>query len=404
MICHSDLESSEKMIISNEVNQETIKDANSKKILQLLCKENCLTKQEISKKLNISIPTVTHNINTLIDKGIVKESGTARSTGGRKPVVVEFLPNSRFSIGVELLNEKMRIVIINLKSEILVDKSIFIKNIYDVDKVMVIVNENINQILIEASIDKKNLLGIGFSVPGTVDEQNKVLELAPNLSYKKIEFHKYENFFDLEVYVENEANVSALAECTLGIAKEMRNLVYVSINDGVGTGIVIKDHLYKGKNNRAGEFGHMTIFPEGKECNCGKKGCWELYSSTKALLNIYNDISVNKVETVEKVFEAYLEKEEFAIKAIDEYVSYVAIGLQNIILIFDPHYIVIGGYISKYGNYIIEEIKKKVYIKNQFYKEKDNTILLSNLKGDSSVLGAALLPLQKVFYVNDKVI
>jgi len=392
------------MITSNEVNQEIIKDANSKKILQLLCKENCLTKQEISKKLNISIPTVTHNINTLIDERIVKESGTAKSTGGRKPVVVEFLPNSRCSIGVELLNEKMRIVIINLKSEILVDKSIFISDIYDVDKVMVIANENIEQILKEKSIDKKSLLGIGFSVPGTVDDQNKVLELAPNLSYKKIEFHKYENLFDLEVYVENEANASALAECTLGIAKKMRNLVYVSINDGVGTGIVIKDHLYKGKNNRAGEFGHMTIFPEGKQCNCGKKGCWELYSSTKALLSSYNDIAVNKVESVEKVFEAYLKKEDLAIKTIDNYVNYIAIGLQNIILILDPHYIVIGGYISEYGSYIIKEIKKKVYIKNQFYREKDNTILLSNLKGDSSVLGAALLPFQKVFYVSDKVI
>ena len=174
------------MLKLHSVDQEIIKDSNRKQILQLLYKRREMTKQEISKELEISIPTVTNNINTLIEEGILQEAGVAESTGGRKPVIVKFIPNSRYSFGVDFSLNLIRVVLTNLDSEIIYETSFPIHGFTNIAEVMKKIEAIMKCALRDKQIPLKSVLGIGFSLPGTVNEEEMFLEIAPNLKIKNI--------------------------------------------------------------------------------------------------------------------------------------------------------------------------------------------------------------------------
>ncbi|MCR3760492.1 ROK family transcriptional regulator [Clostridium felsineum] len=379
-------------------------NSNKGKILNLLYRKRELTKLDISNEIGVSVPTVISNVNELIREGFVEESGVAISTGGRKPIIVSFLPNSRYAFGVDINPDKARVILTNLDLDIKYDAEFLINEVRDIDSAMKKISEIIKEALEFTKVDEKKVLGIGFSLQGTVDEKELVLKSAINIGIKDWNFRKFENLFEFPMFIENEANAAALAELKIGIAKEERNLVYISVSSGLGTGIVIEGQLYKGKNKRAGEIGHMTIVPHGKLCRCGRKGCWEMYASQKALLNEFNELSDTKIEKLEDFFKLLDARNEVAEKCMENYLDALATGIQNIVLIFDPHYIVLGGEISGYSDVYLDRLKDKIFIKNEFYSREDFKLLPSRLKSNSSILGASLLPIQKAFLIEEQVI
>lgn len=378
------------------IDHSDIKTNNKKRIIKLLAKERELTKLEISRRLEISIPTVTTIVGELTEEGIVEEAGMATSTGGRKPVIIRFLPDSRYSIGVDLGKNFIRAVLTDLDGKIIEDRR----------KVLNVINEtevlNTMKLLIEEmtgnseSLQKK-LLGIGFSLPGTVNEEELKLEVATNFKLKNLSLKEIQQYFNLPIYMENEANAGALAESNLGVAKDLNNLIYVSITEGVGGGIIINQSMYKGKSKRAGEIGHMTINKNGRLCNCGKRGCWETYASNRALINNYYEAGNIKVSSISEIIDKYEAGEETAINVIEAYIEDLAEGILNLIFIFNPDYIVIGGEISKYSNVFRDKLKIRIFNNNEFYSEGDVEILFSTLGSDSNILGAALIPVLKSF-------
>lgn len=392
------------MLKFSDMDQEMIKESNRKKILNLLIKKREMTKQDISRETGISIPTVTNNIHELIEEGIVEEAGVTDSNGGRRPMVIRFLPDARYSIGIDFSLENIRMILTNLDMEIKHEASLSIDSLDNIDEIFSQISKLIQTALNQCRISADSVQGIGFSLHGTVNEEKMVLELAPNLGIKDIHFNRFSDFTDIPVYIENEANASAIAELTLGIAKQMRNLVYVSVTEGIGAGIVIQDHLYKGKNKRAGEFGHMTVVADGANCTCGKKGCWELYASVKALLQDFNRKTKAGVRSLKEFMALVKSGNEMAVEIWERYLNFLAIGIQNIILVLDPHYIIIGGEISQFEEELLIPLQKKVFIPNSFYGQDDTKIFLSKLKENSSIMGAALLPLQKLFYLDQKII
>lgn len=386
------------------IDHETIREANKKKILNLLYKEKQLTKQEISRKINVSVPTVASIINELIEEGIVIEAGVGESSGGRKPVIIKFVEDARYSFGVDIRPDKVRVILTNLTSNIKCDKSFVIDKQMEFNDILDRVYKLVDEIIKEYKIEKNKVTGIGFSLPGIVDDEKLVLKIAPNMGAKNINFNNFKKLFGLPIYIENEANLSAYAELNLGIAKQMRNLVYVSVTQGIGTGIVIKDELYKGNNKIAGELGHMTIIKDGKQCNCGRRGCWEQYASISALFELYKDYSGADNVDMEKFIMLLNKKDEIALKVFNEYVDYLVCGLQNIFMILDPHYIILGGDIVKFGNELLDAISEKIFQNMDFYGDNKTKILLSRLKEDASILGASLLPFQDIFYLNNNII
>ena len=386
------------------LDQETIKETNKKNILQLLYKNGQLTKQEISKKLYISIPTVISNVNELIVEGYLDEAGVADSTGGRKPIIVRFLPDSKYSFGVCITRNKIRVALTNLKLEIIVEEEIRLsQELESIDIIMDKIKQCIDAIVDNFKIHKDKIIGVGFSLPGTVNEEKLLLVNAPNLNLKNIYLKEYEAKYNYKFYMENEANASAYAETFLNSNGALKNLVFVSITEGIGAGVMINDNLYKGCNKRAGEFGHMTIVKNGEQCNCGKKGCWELYASEKALLKQYNEEFKTNDKSLKEFFKL-TRTSEVAKNILYNYLDYLAEGIKNIILITDPEKIIIGGKITYYEEYFKELLIKRVFEENSFYTKEECSLSFSKLKENASILGAALMTMQDIFFINKKII
>jgi len=396
------------------LDQEKIKDSNNRRILRLLMRRHELSKQQIARETGISVPTVANNVSRLIEQGIIEEAGVSESTGGRKPMLVRFLPDARYAFGVDFASNhltssnEITVAMINLKASIRAQRSFDYQRFGNVDRIMAHLGDLTREIMREHSIDAERVLGVGISLPGTVNERRKVLEMAPNLSpelgMQHLHFRVYERLFPFPLFVENEANASAFAELVLGIAQDKRNLVYLSVNRGIGAGIVVRGHIYKGNKKRAGQVGHITVDSRGVRCTCGMTDCWELYAASGALIRNYNARASGAITDTREFLTRLEEGDPLCHEIWEKYLDDLAVGVSSLLLCYDPHYLVIGGEISMFGDRLLEPLRQRVFARNCFYKVGDLEILLSTLEERAAILGAALLPFQKLFYGNNKVI
>jgi predicted NBD/HSP70 family sugar kinase len=381
------------------INHEAIKNYNRNKILRLLSVKRQMTKQEIALQTNISIPTVANNIEALIEEGIVDEAGAAVSTGGRRAMMIRYLPDSRYSFGVDISPLRIRMVLSNLDGKFKIDESFPYQKGKDLTQMIKEIARRGLIIQKNFSIPDSKILGTGFALPGTVNRKDQILEMAPNLGIKDVSFKPFKKILRFPFFLENEANAGALAEKARGNTDP--DLVYLSITRGVGCGIMMNGKLHCGKNHRAGEFGHMSVNTCGEKCGCGRTGCWELYVSEQTLVdNVKKNLSEKAAKTIGlgNVIERIEQRDKAALNAFDEYLEYLATGVENIILGIDPGTVVIGGEISRLGDYLIKPLRQKVFVSNNFDAEDDVRIVASEIGSDASIIGAAMLPVWDYLY------
>ena len=381
----------------NTLNQEQIKEINRVNIINILRTKGETTKQEIAGILGLSIPTVTTNINSLMDEGLVTEAGVAKSTGGRKPVILRFEENARYAFGVDVTPESIRIILVNLNLKVIDETSFDYKRVYSFSDVLEQIEKEVRSMLRKNKIIKKLVVGIGISLPGLVDEDRLILENAPNIGVRDFDFTAFEEKSGFKVNIENEANIAALAEATIGVGRKKTNMVYVSITEGVGTGIIIDNHIYKSNRKKAGEFGHMRISNEDTKCNCGRTGCWELYASKKALLKYYQEASGSPAPSLDEIFYEVKEGRKPAVDAVSKYIEALFIGIENIILGLNPEYVIIGGELGKYDRILLELLGDEQKLKSSYIIYEGTKVLFTELGDRSALMGAALLPLENIF-------
>lgn len=386
------------------LSQEQIKEINRVNVINIIRKSNEITKHEIARILQLSIPTVTTNINVLIEEGFVEEAGVAESTGGRKPMILKFNANARYSFGVNITPDRVSVVLMNLNSELLHNVSFMYRREYSFFDVLEMLENEVFRILEEFHIPKSSVLGVGLSLPGLVDEDKLILQNAPNIGVKDFDFTLFQERLGMKVFVENEANAAAFAETLEGKHKNMNNVVYISITEGVGTGIIIDNHMYKSTNKKAGEFGHMRISEENVKCNCGRTGCWELFASKRALFKYYKEATGIRVSSLDNIFiRGNLDEPKVKI-AINKYLDHLFIGIENIVLGLNPEYVIIGGELGRYKDEMLDFVNEKNKLKSAYMEYEGTRIIFSDLADRGSLIGAGLLPFQEVFNYKKSVI
>ena len=396
MVLSPKIITNQKEIKAMHIDHELMKQSNRSRILNVVYQKKTVTRQEVSRALKISLPTVVSNVADMVEEGILEVAGMATSTGGRKPLIIRFVPDSRYSIGIELTTSKGRIILTNLRSKI-IDEIELQWQEFIIEDMMGEIANLVKDMLKNNQIAEDKLLGIGFAIPGITDEETLYLENAPNLGVKKIDFNQYQDLFPAQLYMENEANTAAYAEAMLADENHNSNLVYLSIKEGIGTGIVIQNQLYKGSNKKAGEFGHMHISMEKRKCSCGRYGCWETFASEQALKQHYEKITGIKTH-IQGIMEKVREDDLVAKKVLEEYIEFLVVGIENIILALSPEYIAIGGNISQYGDIIIPLIESRIGQETTIYEILETKIMCSKLGSNASILGASLLPIHTLFH------
>lgn len=375
-----------------EISHSKIKENNIKKIIKLLLEKNEITKLDISRSLDISITTVSTNISELKEIGIVEEVRSLESTGGRKAISLKIDENCRFSLGIALTPRHVKLSLINIKKEVI--ESIRIKhNNNEIKNILNIVKDNISGILDKANITNEKLLGICISIPGTVDTKSGVIKYCYLLGIKNYNIKKEFEYLNVPIYVDNEANLSAYYEF-LNRKDILENLLYISITDGLGLGIIINGKIHRGSNNVAGELGHIKIVVDGEQCECGSKGCLEAYTSKKILLKGYNESSVYKIREIEDFQKVYDMGDKKAEDTLERYLKYLSVGISNLSMILDPSSIVIGGDINSLLEDNLDKISEHVYNDNSFINKEKCKIEITNFR-ESYLLGAAMVPIEK---------
>ena len=213
-------------------------------------------------------------------------------------------------------------------------------------------------------------------------------------------------YINLPIYVDNDANCAALAESVKGAAKDYNSSITITLGTGIGSGIIIDNRIYNGFNSAASELGHMVICVDGIECSCGRKGCWERYASaTSLILQTKKAVKKDKNSIIHELidgdlakidaktaFDAAKKNDELGLKIIKQYIHYLAEGLVNTINIFQPEIVLIGGGVSKEGDYLLNPLRMNVEKSIYSHKYIKNTQIgraqMGNLAG---IIGAAML-------------
>lgn len=270
----------------------------------------------------------------------------------------------------------------------------------------------IDLVLAGAKVDVKDCKGIGIGQPGSVDSKRGIIRYSNNIALERVpladELHKY---FDLPVYLNNDANCAALGEYVFGAGKGYKDLVFVTLGTGVGTGFIIDGKLFEGRDCAGAEGGHMVIntSPDAPRCNCGRTGCWEAYASASALIrqtaqameahpeSLMHKLAAEEGKTSGKTaFAAAKQGDKAAQEVVDNYIGYITCGLLNLVNIFCPDAILIGGGISNEKEYLTAPIQQAVNEKR--FGAKFNPyveVKTASLKNDAGLLGAAALVIQE---------
>ena len=254
----------------------------------------------------------------------------------------------------------------------------------------------------------------GIASPGTANSDTGIIEYANNLPFENFPIADLlkEYLGVKKVYIENDANAAAKAEAVAGAAKGAKYSVMITLGTGLGGGIVIDGKVYSGFNHAGAELGHVVIQQNGKQCTCGRKGCWETYSSATGLVNMTKerllearaegvhsliedmiDGDINKVNA-RVAFAAMKQGDELGAKIVDEFISYLASGIATMINIFQPNVLSIGGGICNEKDYLLVPLKEKV-AKETYSRDpsKQTEIKIAELGNDAGIVGAASLGL-----------
>ena len=260
-----------------------------------------------------------------------------------------------------------------------------------------------------AGLKTRDINSVGIGVPGALNPETGIVEYCVNLG-----FHNWNITRDMQqrlgmrIYIENDANAAAYGEYLAGALKGAKNAIAITLGTGVGGGIIIDGHLYSGSNFAGGELGHIVIQYKGKQCACGRKGCWEKYASATALIESTKQAVAEHPEEAEKIlslcggnvdningataFIAQRAGDKLGKAIVEQYIEYLACGLTNIINIFQPEIICIGGGISKEEDNLINPLLK--IVERERYTKHNNSqtqICVAALGNDAGIIGAAFL-------------
>lgn len=374
-----------------------VKKINRNKIFRYINSRDGVSKPEVAKALGISTPTVLQNVKELLDEGYIEEVGEMKSTGGRKAVAVTTTKKNFLAIGVDITRNHIGIVVTDLAGNILFHDRIF--SVYsDTDSYYKDLADFILKTKADRIDNNKEFIGVGISIPGIIDENKEEIVYSHTLGVYNLSYNKFSRYLPFDCEFINDANSACLAETYKNY--ETKRVVYLSLSNSVGGSIVLNNQsfqdnthltekIYFGDNKRAGEFGHFTLYPDGRECYCGKKGCFDSYCSAVVLAKSAGG-------RLDNFFENLQRRDEKAKKLWDKYLKDLAIGINNLRMIFDCT-VIVGGYVGSFIEPYIEDLKSEAKKLNTF--ENDASYIKScKFKIEASATGAAIKQIEKYLF------
>ncbi|MCI8814109.1 MAG: ROK family transcriptional regulator [Lachnospiraceae bacterium] len=375
-----------------------VKKLNRNRVFRYLNSRGRVSMPDIAANLGMSGPTVLQIIKELKESQIVQEVGVFQSTGGRKAKAIASVQDVCYTVGLDITRNHVSLVLTNLSEKALKHERVREPFIYG-DAYFRKLGDLLEEFLRKSETPREKIIGVGLSIPGILDKDN-CIAYSHTLGLDHVAGEEFTKYIPYPCIIINDANAAAMAECSGTVLSQ--SVFYLLLSNSVGGAIVfcrddpardkwnvregISRDIYMGGNQRAGEFGHMAIRPDGLPCYCGKKGCLDAYCSAARLADLTDG-------NLERFFQE-LEAGNVKWREIwEEYMDNLAIAVDNLRMCFDGD-VVLGGYVGSYMGPHMEKFREKCAKRNIFGQSGDY-VKACKYRIEASALGAAVCQIER---------
>lgn len=377
-------------------NQQLLKDINRMSLVRYLCAHPGLSRADLATSVGLTKSTVSLLVRELLEEGwLVEREIVATGDLGRRPTPLFIDPARLLLLGAEVGIESIRVVATSLTGEVLARA---VANHGASRSAKACIGTLANALLkVRKQLDESRhrVIGIGVGLPGSVDESRGHLHFAPNLHWRDVPFGMQlaeklagSTLERVPLYVQNEADVAAIGELEFNPAQASDPLLYVSINQGVGAGVIVGDQLLTGSRGFAGEVGHIVLQINGPLCSCGRRGCAEALIGLRALLG---SAEPGAASPLAEIRQRLAEGDAETARALKKAAGYLGVLLQNLSAAYDPACIVLGGSVIELGDAFLQPALKTLNDYASAANMSPTAVQISRFGADAVAVGAAAL-------------
>lgn len=365
-----------------------IKKINRSLIIKEIVKAGMISRADISKVTDLTRATISAQVADLLDEGLIIETQLEHFSVGRKPIMLSLNSHAGYALGIDLDYGQISFTLSDLLGHPVTSTIIKI-NTTDYAQILHILVEQIKKYKAEYTDSHYGIVGIVIAIHGLVGK-DEVVHFVPRLGWEDIHLKTdLENEIDIDVYLENNANLSSFAERVF-FHHETDNLLCATLYSGIGMGMMMKNDFFRGHGGFAGEIGHMIVVPEGRPCNCGNKGCWEKYASESIIFEYLSEKRQMKNLSYEDIKKWLDEGDQEVHELLEQLLYYLSVGLNNMINIYNPDVLVLDSEILRMYPDALDKIKRNLHSSISHYRE----LSISSIGKKSCVLGACALAIK----------
>lgn len=377
-----------------------------KEILNYFVNNGNATIQELAKIAGLSVPTVTKAVGELLAMGFVNEYGKQETGEGRRPVLYGLNPDSGYFVGVEIKEGVVNIGLANFRGDLIDFDEEHPCRIDNTAESMRELCDIVKGFIEKAEVKKEKLINVLFCISGRVNS-------ASGYSYTLYNFTEepltdiLSDMLGYPASIENDTRAFAYAEFMNGVVHGEKDVLVINASMGLGLGIIINGNLYTGRSGFTGEIGHMHMFNNELLCHCGKKGCLETEVSGRALMRTVKERikagessfltqNGNSDFTVNDIIDAVINEDPLCLDVIEHIGHILGETVANLINVFNPELVVIGGLLARTGDFMLQAVKSSMRKYSLNLVNRDTRVALAKYNEHGCVIGACLLARKKV--------
>lgn len=373
-------------------NASTSRALNRRLILNLLRNRGPISRAELALVTGLSPAAVTFVVTELMDDTLVIEREAVSSTNGRRPTPIDINYEAHLALGFKLNRDNIACVLTDLATAPLATLEAQVPDTSPEGMIQAI-ETAIPRLLADAHRNEKDIMGIGVSIPGEVDPKKGICLQSPRFGWRNLPFAELlAERVHVPVWIDDDVNAFAIAQKLFGAGRNHRNFAALAIGTGIGCSLVLNGEIYHGSNSAAGKLGHITSVPNGALCECGRRGCLMAHAAEPAMLDEYQRRLGKRISRTE--FVAAVEAgDETAVAILDESGTRIGRHLADLVNLFDPEVIVVGGEAVQFGEALLTPLRAAMEEFLFFSKPE----LLTDWVPSSWARGAAALATQSIF-------
>ena len=372
---------------------EDVRDINRRVVLNLIRTRQPVSRADLARLSGMQRSTISIIVEQLIKERWVLEGATGRLPRGRRPTFL-LLNNDRMIIAVDVRPTQTTVALADVNGEFSAQQAMVTPA--DPDRAARAIIKQVQTVA--RSCRGKKIEGVGVTLPGRYDHRRQRLVFAPNLAWTDWDLGvQIADAVGMEVALENAANACVLAAVWFGQAEGARDLVVITVSEGIGTGVMANGQLVRGVGGMAGEFGHVPIEPAGPACTCGAKGCWEVFASNRAALRYYAGRQpVDSSLTFSDLLARAERGDRKAAEAIELMARYLGRGMRMIMAGLAPDRIIVSGDLTRSWTRVVPIIEAEVRAQ-ALPGGRVPLVMASDEDGSARLRGAVALVLQRHF-------